>query len=261
MESLFAREHIHAVTHDPSLRDGTALEEGNATTEPEQAPQDNMEVKTTLNTEKSDRQLGDEDRESDNALYRWADFSRRRDVWVDIFKQVVSNPVVCGIAMGFFLTLTTIGPKYLNPSSPQFVPGLFFIWDTCDWLGACVSPVSLVAMGVWMEKKGRDGALFTLSPTTSFLFMFSKLFLVPFIMVGLAKAFDLNNEAGRAAILIAALPISMASFSLGSNYGIGHKTLSANIALGTLFMLPTILLWNISLDAVGLYPVEETPPP
>lgn len=222
---------------------------------PEQAIQDDS-VKNMAGTSSPANKNEGSPNDKGRVLYLWVDFARRRDVWIPIAKQVFTNPIVCGIAMGFFLSLSTIGPKYLKPTSPQFVPGLFFIWDTAAWLGACVSPVCLVAMGVWMEKQGHS--LFNLSPVAASIYMFSKLFVVPLLMVGLAKAFNFGDEAGRAAILIAALPISMASFSLGSNYDIGQNILSANVAIGTLLMLPTILLWNIALDAVDLYPIPDT---
>jgi predicted permease len=74
-------------------------------------------------------------------------------------------------------------------------------------------------------------------------------------MVGLAKAVNLNDEAGRAAVLIASLPISMASFSLASRYKIGEAVLSENVALGTALILPTVLLWNLVMDAVDLFPI------
>ena len=79
--------------------------------------------------------------------------------------------------------------------SPQFVPGLFFIWDTASWLGECVSPVSLIVMGVWMEKQGRS--LFRLPPITVILYMLSKLLVVPLVMVGLAKACDFSDKSSQ----------------------------------------------------------------
>ena len=88
------------------------------------------------------------------------------------------------------------------------------------------------------------------------MFMLTKLIVVPMIMVGLASATGLNDEQGRAAILIATLPTSLASFSLGRQYQIGESDLAANVACGTLLMLPTILIWNIALDKVGLYPIS-----
>lgn len=72
-------------------------------------------------------------------------------------------------------------------------------------------------------------------------------------MVGLAILMDLNNEASRAAVLISCLPISVASFSLGQRYEVGEDDLAANVAIGTILMLPTILLWNLALDQIGLF--------
>jgi predicted permease len=89
------------------------------------------------------------------------------------------------------------------------------------------------------------------------LFMLSKMVLMPLLMVGIAMGFHLNDEAGRAAVLIASLPISMASFSLSSHYTIGEAVLANNVALGTALMLPTVLVWNLVLDHVGVFPIAK----
>jgi len=184
----------------------------------------------------------------------WLKFARRPDVWGRILRKVAVNPVIWGIAAGFFLSLTTIGPKYLNPNSQDFVPGLGWLFTLATWFGDMVSPLSLFAMGVWMENQGRQ--LFSRIPLyAAILSMFSKLVLVPLVMVGLAKACKLSDEAGRAAVLIAALPISMASFTLGSQYKIGEALISENVALGTALMLPTVLIWNLVMDEIGLFPI------
>jgi predicted permease len=62
-----------------------------------------------------------------------------------------------------------------------------------------------------------------------------------------------EDEPGRAAVLIATLPISMASFSLGSRYHVGEAVLSTNVAVGTVLMLPTVIIWNLVMDKVGLW--------
>jgi len=66
---------------------------------------------------------------------------------------------------------------------------------------------SLFSMGVWMQDQGR--AMFKIGIPTAALSMLAKLVFVPLVMVGLAKAFKLSDEDGRAAVLIAALPISV----------------------------------------------------
>ena len=174
-------------------------------------------------------------------------------LWGKIGLRILRNPVLWGIFCGFFLSLTTAG-KYLRCPSEYCIEGLSWISSTLTWLGQTVSPVSLFAMGLWMHGKGAR-KLFSIGLLKLSMFMISKLIVVPMIMVGLANAMGLNDEQGRAAILIATLPISLASFSLGRQYQIGESDLAANVACGTLLMLPTVLLWNIALDKVGLYPI------
>ena len=183
----------------------------------------------------------------------WLQFARRGDVWKRVARKVLTNPVIWGIAGGFFLSLTTLGPKYLNPASPEFVPGLGWFFEFTAWFGNFVTPLSLFTMGVWAQSQGRR--LFRVPLHAAILSMFSKLVLVPLLMVGLAKLCRLTDEAGRAAVLIACLPISMASFSLGGHYEIGEALLAENVALGTALMLPTVLIWNWAMDEIGLFPI------
>jgi predicted permease len=187
------------------------------------------------------------------SLGLWLQWARTWVIWKKILRQLARNPVLWGIIAGFFFSLTTIGPRFLNPTSAEYVTGLGWVFSTATWLGECVSPVALVAMGVWMQAQGRK--LTRIPPLTAFLYMCSKLIVIPLIMLGLALLFNLNDEASRAAVLISALPISMASFSLADRYGIGQAVLSENVALGTLLILPTIILWNMALDALGLFPI------
>lgn len=185
-------------------------------------------------------------------LVMWIRFACRRDVWSRVLGKVVQNPVIWGIVIGFVLSLSTAGPKYLLPTSPVRVPSLDWIGGTLGWFGDIVSPLSLFTMGVWMSDQGKR--LFRVPISVATICMVNKLILVPLVMVGLAKAFSLNDEAGRAAVLMACLPISMASFSLASNYKIGEALLSENVALGTALMLPTVIAWNVVMDHIKLFP-------
>lgn len=187
-------------------------------------------------------------------LLLWLKFARQRDVQKKVCVRVLTNPVILGIAGGFFLSLTTIGPRFLNPTSDEYIPGLGWFFAVTTWFGDIVSPLSLFTMGVWMQCQGTK--LFQIPMHAAVLSMLSKLVIVPLLMVGLSKAFKLSDESGRAAVLIAALPISMASFSLGSQYKIGEALLSENVALGTALLLPTILVWNIVMDSIGLFPIN-----
>lgn len=176
-------------------------------------------------------------------------------VWLDIFKRLSTNPILIALFVGFVLSLSTAG-KYLRCPSDTCIAGLEWIGDTLGWLGECVSPLSLLAMGSWMHSQHYLSSSQRIQLSKLCLFMVFKLIAIPLLMVGLAKCMKLNDEAGRAAILIASLPISMASFSLGHQYNVWEKDLAANVTAGTVLMLPTIIVWNIVLDAVSLYPLK-----
>lgn len=173
--------------------------------------------------------------------------AQQQTVWKRVGCQMLLNPVLWGITGGFILSLSTLGPSYLK------APSVYGDWFTslAAWLGDCVYPLSLFTMGVWISSQRIF--LCNISTSTLIVCMLSKLALMPLIMVGITKAFNLNDEAGRAAVLIACLPVSMASFSLGSRYEIGEELLSVNVILGTVLLLPTVLLWSLAMDKVGLY--------
>ncbi|KAL3934013.1 MAG: hypothetical protein SGARI_003566 [Bacillariaceae sp.] len=104
-------------------------------------------------------------------------------------------------------------------------------------------------MGEWK-------CLFRIPIWSASLFMLSKLVIVPLVMIFLAKAVKLDNQSARAAVLIASLPISLASFVLGSRYKIGEAILSENVALGTILILPTVLIWTVAMDELGVFPIS-----
>lgn len=209
----------------------------------EQAPNGQQEQQNDVNTQ-----------QDKVTLAHWMEWVSQGWVWKKIFFQLTRNAVLWGILAGFLLSLTTVGPRFLNPTSEDYVAGLGWIFLTAGWLGETVSPLALVAMGVWMNAQGRQ--LFRIPIVSALLYMVSKLFLLPLVALGLAKGMGLDDEAGRAAVLIAALPISLASFSLADRYEIGEAILSENIALGTILILPTILLWNLVLDALNIFPIS-----
>jgi predicted permease len=116
-------------------------------------------------------------------------------LWRDILIRVGTNPVIWGIMMGFLISLSTFGKRFLRPRNDDktpnsnYLPWLQFFVDSLTWFGDCVSPVSLFSMGIWMQMQGRN--LISIGIGQIALFMISKLILVPFLMIGLAKAFQL----------------------------------------------------------------------
>lgn len=200
---------------------------------------------------------------ADGATPGWrAAYVMRGDVWRKICLQLLRNPIIWAIVAGFALSLSTAGPRYLDPKSDDYVPGLGWFNLTLTWLGACVSPLALFAMGAWLQAEWRPlfgcGAGAFASYSSMAFSVTCKLVLVPLVMVGLAKAVGLDDQAGRAAVLMAALPISLASFSLANRYKAGEAFLSENVALGTALILPTVLLWNLVMDDLDLFPLASS---
>ena len=99
-----------------------------------------------------------------------------------------------GISLGLVLSLST-GGKYLKCPSETCIQGLAWISNTLGWLGACVSPVSLFAMGLWTHEQHMT--LLSMHVLKLLLYMLSKLVIMPLTMVGLAHLMKLSDEAGR----------------------------------------------------------------
>lgn len=244
-------QHEHG--HLPDTSESTAEVGSAAITEVIQNVEDPEAVTTAKNQEAGKGESIMPPDSVESASTRFMKYARSRRVWGHVLVKVFTNPVILGIIVGFVLSASTLGPRFLNPNSSDFVPGLGWIFLTMGWFGDCVTPLSLFSMGVWMQDQGKG--MFKIGLPIAALSMFAKLVAVPLVMVGLAKAFKLSNEDGRAAVLIAALPISMASFSLASHYQVGAGLLSENVALGTILLLPTMLIWTLIMDRIGLFPI------
>lgn len=164
---------------------------------------------------------------------------QQRDIYLRVGGKLLQNPILWGIVIGFVFSLSTFG-AYLKSHEDYGK----WILSTLSWFGTCVSPLSLFTMGVWMSSQ----PICNVPATISAFCLISKLLIMPLAMGGVASLMHLNDIERKAAILISALPISMASFSLGSRYKIGEKMLSENVVLGTLLLLPTVFLWNALID-------------
>lgn len=82
-----------------------------------------------------------------------------------------------------------------------------------------------------------------------------KIALAPLLMIGLARAVELHGAVARAAVLLAILPISLASFSFAEEYNTGQQVLSNLIIWDTVLMLPAILVWLEILDGLDIFNV------
>lgn len=197
--------------------------------------------------------------------------AQRRAVCRSIGARLLHNHVLWGIAIGFALSLSTVGYKYLSPvvvgapgtPNPRYAGGAGFIVGLLEWLGRCTEPLALFATGMfvhrWAAERGERKAFGVAWVAKAAAYMAVKLLLVPAAAVACAQATRLSDAPGRAAVLIATLPVSLAAFSVSREYGVRQQDMAVNVVLGTLLMLPTTIAWLEFMDAVGLYVVPPGP--
>lgn len=180
-----------------------------------------------------------------------------------ILRQITHNAILWAIVIGFILSVTTLGPKYLNPGNPPAQPncdyaaGAGFIYLFFSSLASCTEPVALFATGMFLMYKNPISCGWL----RAVAYMVVKLIIVPAIMVGCAAAVGLEGAYARAAVLLASLPISAAAFALSDKYKVGAAEAVANIFWGNLLVLPTTLAWMAFMDGVNLFPVQKSPVP
>lgn len=85
------------------------------------------------------------------------------------------------------------------------------------------------------------------------LFLFAKLVLCPALMLLLALLLGLRGDVARVAVIIATLPVSLASFSLAQRYQAANAAAAAQVIVGTLLVLPTVLAWLWLLDTTAIF--------
>ena len=180
-----------------------------------------------------------------------------------IVVQILRNPILWAIFIGLILSVTTLGPKYLYPGNPpqqpncNYVPGAGFIYLFFSTLAASTEPVAIFATGMFLMYKNPIACGWV----RSILYMIVKVIIVPALMVGCAAAVGLEGANARAAVLLAALPISAAAFSLSDKYKVGTAEAVANIFWGNLLVLPTTLAWMAFMDGVDLFPMQKSSVP
>ena len=175
--------------------------------------------------------------------------------------KLLKNPILHAIWIGFVLSITTLGPRYLSPGNPPMAPncdyavGAGFIQLTLRLFAACVEPIALLAVGMFLYAKNP----LVCGIVPSIAYMVVKLVLVPGLMVGCAFAVGLSGAEGRAAVLLASLPVSPTAYTVSDKYSTGRDVAESNVFLGNLLVLPTTIAWNAFMDAIGLF--EYAPPP
>jgi predicted permease len=186
-------------------------------------------------------------------------FSKAQARYVGI--KMAKNPILWAIVIGFILSITTLGPRYLSMGNPPLLPncdyavGAGFIQLTLKYFAACTEPIALLAVGMFLYSKNPIAC----GVIPSIAYMVVKLILVPGLMVGCAFAVGLSGAEGRAAVLLASLPVSPTSYTMSDKYGIGRDISESNVFWGNLLVLPTTIAWNAFMDGIDLFRFRVPP--
>ncbi|PRW59648.1 PIN isoform B [Chlorella sorokiniana] len=178
--------------------------------------------------------------------------------------RLVMNHVLWGVGIGLILSLSKIGPKWLDPGpSPpckvncSYAVGAGFLYILCDYFARCTEPVAFFATGMWMVRPKPIACGYIKAA----IYMLIKLVLVPALMVGCCFTVGLEGAIARAAVLVATLPVSAAAFALSKTYNVGEDIAVANVFLGNLLVLPTTIIWLEFMDGVNLFPAPPAKVP
>jgi predicted permease len=193
---------------------------------------------------------------------QWYHLHLSRAQMIYIMNKILRNPILWAIVIGIILSVTTLGPRYLNPGTPaspncDYAVGAGFITLSLEAFARCTEPIALLAIGIFLVNKNPVAC----GVINSIMYMVIKLILVPGLMVGCAFAVGLKGAEGRAAVLLAALPVSPAAYAMSERYGIGQEISESNIFFGNLLVLPTTIAWVSFMDGIDLFNAPAPPSP
>eukprot|EP00050_Salpingoeca_kvevrii_P008044 m.300312 g.300312 ORF g.300312 m.300312 type:complete len:474 (-) comp14418_c0_seq1:97-1518(-) len=203
--------------------------------------------------------------------------SRWRLAW-RLAVRLVSNPPMAGIllGLGYSLILRTAIDEQRFP---------YWIDKWVTYFGNTVTPLAAFSIGMFMV--GREG-YFLATARHSLVLMVVKFVLLPLLTLGFAHALGIDGIEGRSAVLIASLPIAVASFSISQKYfahsdedGKGSPAtgsdrchhphpprwattpsaeedtasvvIAGQVIVGSLLMAPVFLAWNAILEKLEVF--------
>lgn len=150
------------------------------------------------------------------------------------FKQLLSNPLVIGIAAGFLFKTFEIQP-------PSVAIRLI------DSLSATVGPIALFSVGMAVRRYGISGQIPPVMTLVSF-----KLLLMPAVVLAFALLTGLPELTTRVLVSIAALPVGINSWVVAQQFGTGQRLAATSVTVGTAFAVLTTGLWLWICDLIFL---------
>ncbi|KAJ3339666.1 hypothetical protein HDU93_007892 [Gonapodya sp. JEL0774] len=170
-------------------------------------------------------------------------------------RGIATNPPMWGIFGGIFYSLvftsTINGAVYtLDACTGKHIYPIHFD-NALQWLSDTITPIASFCIGLFAWTHWRT-ILKTWRRETIYILL--KMILVPLFTIPLVLMFNIQPAGkARGAVLIAAMPIALASFSLTQQYGVGQDSMAAQVIIGTILMTPACVAWDAVMQSVGLF--------
>ena len=173
-----------------------------------------------------------------------------------IIRKILKNPLLWSLGVAILVSISTVGPKYLNPSSPSYIAELGWIASTTRTIAAVAVPLSLVSQGAWMYTKPLTASL-RANPRSLWpllLILVARSILLPLLMLVICRYIvGLDPESGMSLVLLSVCPIASSCFVLAVEYGRGQSLVTTLTVIGTLLLLPLSLFILYLPRALGIW--------
>lgn len=142
-----------------------------------------------------------------------------------VTKAMFSNALIIGIGLGFAVNLT---------DAP--LPGA--LTDAVDMMVRAALPAALFGLGGVLYRYRPEG-----DAGTIVMICAVSLILHPTITYTLGRAFDLDRDALRSAVVTAAMAPGINTYLFANMYGVARRVAASGVLIGTALSLITVWVW------------------
>jgi len=142
-----------------------------------------------------------------------------------VLKAMFSNALIIGIGLGFAVNLSGITlPNVLT--------------DAVDMMIRAALPAALFGLGGVLYRYRPEGDASTIA-----MICIVSLILHPSITYALGRAFDLDRDAMRSAVITAAMAPGINTYLFANMYGVARRVAASGVLIGTALSLITVWVW------------------
>lgn len=142
-----------------------------------------------------------------------------------VLKAMFSNALIIGIGLGFAVNLS---------GAP--LPGV--LTDAVDMMVRAALPAALFGLGGVLYRYRPEGDASTIA-----MICIVSLILHPSITYALGRAFDLDRDAMRSAVITAAMAPGINTYLFANMYGVARRVAASGVLIGTALSLITVWVW------------------